>query len=108
MILVLIAGAVTIVVALVAFIASKVSWMKYKDKDYYEVTILLGSGGHTGELCQLLNHFKLDKVNRLNVLITTTDKSSEGFFRNYIKANHSAIEQNILEKLSIHYLPRTN
>lgn len=51
MILLLIAGTVVIAVALAALIASKVNWKKYRDKDYYEVTLLLGSGGHTGELC---------------------------------------------------------
>lgn len=88
---ILVAGIVAVAVVVLAAIALKVDWKKYKDSGYYEITIFLGSGGHTGELCQLLNHFKLDRVNKLNVLITSSDKSSEGFFKNYLKANHSAI-----------------
>ncbi len=101
-------GVVVIVGVVVVGIAGRVDWRKYRDRGYYEVTLFLGSGGHTGELCQLLNGFKLDKVNKLNVIITESDKSSEGFFRNYLTNNHADIEQSVLSKLRIHYLPRTN
>lgn len=68
--------------------ASRVDWSKRRKSDYYEITLFLGSGGHTGELCQMLHHFKMDKVTLLNILITSTDKNSEHFFRNYIKDDH--------------------
>lgn len=69
-------GLFGVLVLIVAAIAMKVNWKKYKDRKYFEVTLFLGSGGHTGELCQLLNNFKLERVDKLNVLITSSDKSS--------------------------------
>lgn len=97
-----------VAVAMVATIALKVDWSKRKDKKYYEVTILLGSGGHTGELCELLHNFKMERLSKLNVLITASDKTSESFFRNYLKRDHAAEEESILGKLNVSYLPRTN
>jgi hypothetical protein len=82
-----------IVLAIVAvgwlLIAVRVDWSKRRQPDYYEITLFLGSGGHTGELCQMLHNFKMDKVTLLNILITSTDKSSQNFFTNYIKSDHS-------------------
>ena len=47
-----------------------------KDPKHKEVIILLGSGGHTTEMCLLLRKFHFDKVSRTHVIITKTDKSS--------------------------------
>jgi hypothetical protein len=76
MIYIIIVVALGVTVTALAVIALKVDWGKRKNANYYEVTLFLGSGGHTGELCQLLHNFKMNKVTQLNVLITSTDKSS--------------------------------
>lgn len=89
MIMILILGIVLAIVVIGwLIVASRVDWRKRKQQGYYEITLFLGSGGHTGELCQMLHNFKMDKVTILNILITSTDKSSENFFRNYIKSDH--------------------
>lgn len=108
MIYIVIIAVLAAAVATIVAIALKVDWSKRKDKDYYEVTILLGSGGHTGELCELLHNFKMERLSKLNVLITASDKTSEPFFRNYLKRDHAATEETILGKLNVFYLPRTN
>lgn len=90
MIMILILGIVLAIVAIGwLIVASRVDWRKRKQRDYYEITLFLGSGGHTGELCQMLHNFKMGKVTLLNILIASTDKSSENFFRNYIKSDHA-------------------
>lgn len=76
-----------------AIIAMRVNWKKRKDEGYYELTLFLGSGGHTGELCQMLHNFKMQRLSKINVLITSTDRSSENFFKNYIKNDHPELEQ---------------
>lgn len=77
MIMILILGIVLAIVAVGWLaIASRVDWSKRKQQGYYEITLFLGSGGHTGELCQMLHGFKMDKVSLLNILITSTDRSS--------------------------------
>jgi hypothetical protein len=43
---------------------------KYSSLVYNELTIMLGSGGHTGEICELLKNFHFEKVQVLNVLMT--------------------------------------
>lgn len=88
MIYLVIYGGLAAALAVILMVAIKVDWSTRKDKQYYEVTILLGSGGHTGELCEMLHNFKMEKLSKLNVLIAVTDKTSESFFRNYIKRDH--------------------
>lgn len=105
--LVILAGLVAGLVV-IAIVAIMVDWNKRIDKQYYEVTILLGSGGHTGELCEMLHNFKMERLSKMNVLITATDKTSESFFRNYIRRDHASEEKSILGKLNVYYLPRTN
>lgn len=56
-----------------------------KQQKHYEITVLLGSGGHTGELSLLLKNLQFSKADRLNVLITSTDKSSKNYFSNLFK-----------------------
>lgn len=89
-------------------IATRVHWSKRKDRNYYELTLFLGSGGHTGELCEMLHNFKMRKVARVNVLIASTDRSSEHFFRNYIRRDHAVIEEEIMRKTHFYYINRTN
>jgi len=74
-----------------AIVATRVEWSKRKDGKYVEVTLFLGSGGHTGELCEMLHDFRMQRVGRVNVLITSTDRTSEDFFRNYMKRDHAAL-----------------
>lgn len=108
MLYIVIVAGLAAVLAIIAIVAAKVDWSKRRDRQYYEVTILLGSGGHTGELCEMLHNFKMEKLSKLNVLITASDKTSEAFFRNYLQRDHAAEEESILGKLKVHYLPRTN
>lgn len=108
MVYIVILAGLAAALVVIAIIAMKVDWNKRKDKQYYEVTILLGSGGHTGELCEMLNNFRMERLSKLNVLITATDKTSESFFRNYVKRYHGSEEKSIFGKLNVYYLPRTN
>jgi hypothetical protein len=48
MIYIVILGALAVAVIAIAAIALRVDWAKYKNSQYYEITLLLGSGGHTG------------------------------------------------------------
>lgn len=51
---------------------------------HYELTILLGSGGHTGELTLMLKNLHFEQLDKLNVLITSNDKSSQQYFTNLL------------------------
>ncbi len=69
-------GALAILALVLSFIALKVNKKHLNDLNYYEVTLLLGSGGHTGEMCELLRGFHFNKAQKINVLIGNTDRSS--------------------------------
>jgi hypothetical protein len=85
------------VIMLVAGIAALYVYIKFSpiprtcdskaknQKKHYEITVLLGSGGHTGELSLLLKNLQFNEAHRLNVLITSTDKSSKNYFWNLFK-----------------------
>ena len=70
-----------ILVWLLLLIWAKSSRTDHKAK---QIIILLGSGGHTGELCLLLKGFKFDQVSKVFVIVANTDKSSESYFLNFV------------------------
>lgn len=81
--------------------------LRCKRDQRYEVTIVLGSGGHTGELCHLLGSFDFARAATINVLIANTDRSSQLFFENSIKSAFPS-PHSIFPKIRYHTLFRTN
>lgn len=61
-------------------LAKKVDRAKLSNTNYYEITIMLGSGGHTGEMCELLHTFDFNRVGLVNVLLTSNDNNSRKVF----------------------------
>lgn len=74
---------------------------------YFEITVVLGSGGHTGEMCLLLKKFNFVKMNKMNVIITQSDSSSEKYFIKFVN-DHVSDAEAIITKVHFHYLSRTN
>lgn len=58
------------------YLVKKIDKKALKDPSYYELTLFLGSGGHTGEMCELVRGFHFTKANKINILIGSTDKAS--------------------------------
>ena len=48
-----------------------------------QICIILGSGGHTTEMCEILRHFNFHKCHKVTVITGTSDHLSESFFTNY-------------------------
>lgn len=69
-------GVFAIAVVLGCMVALKINRRALNDPSYYEITILLGSGGHTGEMCELVRGFQFSKANKINVIIASTDRAS--------------------------------
>lgn len=46
-----------IIIIILVLLIFKKDWKKYSNISYYEITLFLGSGGHTGELCAMLEGF---------------------------------------------------
>lgn len=69
-------GVFALLFGILIFIALKIKSKRIKNPKYYEITLLLGSGGHTGEMMELIRGLHFDKVNRVNVLIGKSDRAS--------------------------------
>lgn len=69
-------GAFVVVGVLLSLVALTINRKALKDPSYYEITILLGSGGHTGEMCELVRGFQFNKTSKINIIIASSDRSS--------------------------------
>lgn len=49
------------------------------------VCIILGSGGHTTEICEMLRNFTFEKCGKVFVIVGKSDHLSEPFLLNYFK-----------------------
>lgn len=76
---------VILILILLAFIASQVNRQLLGNSRYYELTVFLGSGGHTGEMFEMLKNFDFRKVDKINLLVGHSDRSSEQFFMGSLK-----------------------
>lgn len=73
-------GAFVLFLFLALYLVRKIDKKAIRDPKYYELTILLGSGGHTGEMCELIRGLHFSKSHKINIVISSTDKTSQGFF----------------------------
>jgi hypothetical protein len=64
----------------VALIAIRVDRRALHSKDYIHITIFLGAGGHTGEMCELFKGFKFDRVSKISIISANRDNSSVNFW----------------------------
>ena len=94
---------------LLAFIAMRVDKKALRNKGYYEITLFLGSGGHTGEICELLKGFSFAKVMRINILTAQNDSSSLSFFRKSLDKELGKEQfDKVMEKVRVFEIRRTN
>ena len=49
-----------------------------------QTVILLGSGGHTTEMCEMVREFRFNDCEKVFVITGTSDKLSKNFFLNYL------------------------
>ena len=84
MILAIVGSLVAILIAISILLALLKRRAKSKKKDQQTVLILLGSGGHTTEMCELMREFNFKKCAQVYIISGTSDKLSEAFFLNYL------------------------
>ena len=56
-----------------------------KEKRAPKLVLLMGPGGHTGEMCKLLNNFRFEDTGNIYVISPANNKNlSENYFIKYI------------------------
>ena len=104
----LLLGLLCLLSLVVALVSLKVDATKLANPHRRETAFLLGSGGHTGELCQLIANFRVEDVERGHVITTQGDKSSSGFFRDTLQSQKAKDYESIMEKTTFYVVSRTN
>ena len=69
------------------------------------LAILLGSGGHTTEMCSFLRNFDFLNVQQIYIISTSTDKLSNSFFLNFMNEERPEVS---LDKFIFLQTKRTN
>lgn len=92
MIFQLLGFAIVFFLAILALLHKRASHFK---KSKTQVCIILGSGGHTTQMCELFRNFDFEKCEKIFVIVGSSDQLSQTFFSNYFKELYKSHQEKI-------------